>query len=83
MLPLIIALSQPSMASEKAIRLALWKLPLNLPAMAAIENRTYEKAFAGEPNKRNVISKITLINLGIDIDYKLFSKLMTEKYIKW
>ena len=47
-LPLIIALSQPSGASEKAIRLALWKLPLNLPAMAAIENRTYEKAFAGE-----------------------------------
>ena len=47
-LPLIIAFSQPSGASEKAIRLALWKLPLNLPAMAAIENRTYEKAFAGE-----------------------------------
>lgn len=30
------------------MRIALWKLPLNLPAIAAIENRTYEKAFEGE-----------------------------------
>jgi len=30
------------------MKIALWKLPLNLPAIAAIENRTYEKAFEGE-----------------------------------
>jgi sulfonate transport system substrate-binding protein len=48
MVALLIALCQPSVASEKGIRLALWKLPFNLPAMAAIENRSYEKAFADE-----------------------------------
>lgn len=43
-------------AGNKKIRIALWKLPFNLPAMAAIENRTYEKGFEGE-------YKIEYINL--------------------
>lgn len=35
-------------AKGKEINIALWKLPLNLPAIAAFEDKTYEKAFAGE-----------------------------------
>ena len=35
-------------AREKEIRIALWKLPLNLPAMAAADGRVYERAFEGE-----------------------------------
>lgn len=35
-------------AKEKVMNIALWKLPLNLPAIAASEEGTYEKAFAGK-----------------------------------
>ena len=38
----------PADARDSEMRIALWKLPFNLPAMVAIENRTYEKAFTGE-----------------------------------
>lgn len=42
------ALSAHTEARDKEMKIALWKLPFNLPAMAAITDRTYEKAFAGE-----------------------------------
>lgn len=48
MLVFLAALSTDAEARDKEMKIALWKLPFNLPAMAAIENRTYEKAFAGE-----------------------------------
>lgn len=35
-------------ARDREMRIALWKLPFNLPAIAAIENRIYEKVFEGE-----------------------------------
>lgn len=35
-------------AAEKEIRIALWKLPLNIPAMAAMDENAYEKAFSGD-----------------------------------
>lgn len=35
-------------AKEKVMNIALWKLPLNLPAMAALEDGTYERAFSGK-----------------------------------
>lgn len=38
----------PADARVMEMRIALWKLPFNLPAMVAIENKTYEKAFEGE-----------------------------------
>lgn len=38
----------PADARDMEMRIALWKLPFNLPAMVAIDNRTYEKAFKGE-----------------------------------
>lgn len=34
-------------AKEKEINIAMWKLPLNLPAIAAFEEDVYEKAFEG------------------------------------
>lgn len=40
-------LSPAAGAREREIRIAMWKLPLNLPAMIAIEEKTYEKAFQG------------------------------------
>lgn len=43
-------------ARDKEMRIALWKLPFNLPAIAATENRIYEKVFEGE-------YKIEYINL--------------------
>jgi sulfonate transport system substrate-binding protein len=48
MLMFLAALSPAAEGREKEMKIALWKLPFNLPAMVAIENRTYEKAFAGE-----------------------------------
>lgn len=48
MLILIFTFSPAAEAKGREIKIALWKLPFNLPAMAAIEDRTYEKAFAGE-----------------------------------
>ena len=48
MLILLLTLSPAAEARGREMRIALWKLPLNLPAIAAIENRTYEKAFEGE-----------------------------------
>jgi len=47
-LVLLLTLSPAAEASGREMRIALWKLPLNLPAIAAIENSTYEKAFEGE-----------------------------------
>ncbi len=44
----LLTLSLSAEARDREIRIALWKLPLNLPAIAAIENGTYEKAFEGE-----------------------------------
>lgn len=42
-------LAAPAQAKEKqTINIAFWKLPLNLPAIAVFEDKTYEKAFAGE-----------------------------------
>lgn len=38
----------PVNGQDKEMRIALWKLPFNLPAMVSIENRTYEKAFEGQ-----------------------------------
>lgn len=40
-------LSNAAGAREREIRIAMWKLPLNLPAMVATEEKTYEKAFRG------------------------------------
>lgn len=34
-------------AKEHEINIALWKLPFNVPSMIALENKSYEKAFAG------------------------------------
>ncbi|MDD4837844.1 MAG: NrtA/SsuA/CpmA family ABC transporter substrate-binding protein, partial [Synergistaceae bacterium] len=48
MLVLLLTLPTAAEASGRKMRIALWKLPLNLPAIAAIENSTYEKAFEGE-----------------------------------
>ena len=48
MLVLLLTLSPAAEASDREMRIAFWKLPLNLPAIAAIENSTYEKAFEGE-----------------------------------
>ncbi len=48
MLVLLLTLSPAAEARGREMKIALWKLPLNLPAIAAIENRTYEKAFEGE-----------------------------------
>lgn len=45
---LIASFTSVSDAKEKEINIALWKLPLNLPAIAALEDRAYEKNFAGE-----------------------------------
>lgn len=44
----ITALTGVSSAKEKTINIALWKLPLNLPAIAALKDKTYEKAFTGD-----------------------------------
>ncbi len=44
----LLTLSLSAEARGREMRIALWKLPLNLPAIAAIENGTYEKAFEGE-----------------------------------
>ena len=44
----LLTLSLSAEARDREMRIALWKLPLNLPAIAAIENRAYEKAFEGE-----------------------------------
>lgn len=44
---LLLTLRGGAFAAQEEIRIALWKLPLNVPAMAALEEKTYEKAFAG------------------------------------
>ncbi len=44
----LLTLSLSAEARDREMRIALWKLPLNLPAIVAIENGTYEKAFEGE-----------------------------------
>lgn len=43
-------MANPATAAAKAkeINIALWKLPLNVPAMAALEDKSYEMAFAGD-----------------------------------
>lgn len=48
LLLVITALIGVSSAKEKTINIALWKLPLNLPAMFALQDKTYEKAFTGD-----------------------------------
>lgn len=45
---LLTFLTSISHAKEKEINIAFWKLPLNLPAIAALEDRAYEKAFTGK-----------------------------------
>ncbi len=48
LLVILLTLSLSAEARDREMRIALWKLPLNLPAIAAIENGTYEKEFEGE-----------------------------------
>lgn len=48
LLLIMAAMTGVSDAKEKVMNIALWKLPLNLPAIAAREDGTYEKAFAGK-----------------------------------
>lgn len=45
---ILFLISPAAQAKEKELKIALWKLPFNLPAMVAIEDRTYEKVFDGE-----------------------------------
>jgi sulfonate transport system substrate-binding protein len=40
--------SGAAVAKTNEINIALWKLPLNVPAMVAINEKSYEKAFSGE-----------------------------------
>lgn len=54
LLLIITVLTEVSGAKEKEINIALWKLPLNLPAIAAYEDNAYEKAFAGEMKVNHV-----------------------------
>ena len=44
----LLSLSGAAGAREREIRIAMWKLPLNLPAMAAADGRVYERSFEGE-----------------------------------
>ena len=44
----LLSFSGAAGAREREIRIAMWKLPLNLPAMAAADGRAYERAFEGE-----------------------------------
>ena len=44
----LLAASGCAQAGEQKINMALWKLPMNVPLMAAIHDKTYEKIFAGE-----------------------------------
>lgn len=44
----LLSLHPAAEALDREMNIALWKLPFNLPAIAAIENRTYEKEFNGE-----------------------------------
>lgn len=41
-------LSPAAQAEDREMKISLWKLPFNLPAIAAIENGTYEREFNGE-----------------------------------
>lgn len=45
---LLVLAAGTAFAADNEINIALWKLPLNLPAMAALKDNTYEKAFAGD-----------------------------------
>ncbi len=45
---LVISAVSPALAKTKEINVALWKLPFNVPAMVAVHDKSYEKAFAGE-----------------------------------
>lgn len=54
LLLVLTVLTRVSAAEEKEMNIALWKLPLNLPAIAAFQDKTYEKAFAGEVKVNHV-----------------------------
>lgn len=46
-LAVICGVSVAGYAKEGELNIALWKLPLNVPAMIAMEEKSYEKAFEG------------------------------------
>lgn len=44
----LLYLSPDAGASGREIRIAMWKLPLNMPSIVAMEQKAYERAFEGE-----------------------------------